>query len=92
MSTNATTAAQAMKAHGVTTTKSGHRTMVAIDGEPVGWVTRFDGERTWAATASTSQGSIDRGDWHTTKREAIEEIIAFADAPRMQAIDQEVTR
>jgi len=87
------TFAQAMKAHGVTTTNSsiyeGHRrTTVAIDGETVGWVDRGPGRCGWAATASTSQGSIDRGDWHSTKREAMTEVIAFADARTAAAIEQ----
>jgi len=82
------TFAQAMKAHGVTTAKTGHRTTIAIDGETIGWVDRFAGQRTWAATATTSQGSIDRGDWHETQREAITEVIAFADSRTAASIDQ----
>jgi len=86
------TFAQAMKAHGVTTEASTfydiRRTTVAIDGETVGWVDRGPGRCGWGATASTSQGSIDRGDWHTTKRAAITEVIAFTDSRTAAAIEQ----
>jgi len=83
---------QAIEAHGITTETSTfcgiRRTTVAIDGETVGWVDRGPGRCGWAATASTSQGSVDRGDWYTTKRAAIEEIISYSDPQRALEIDQ----
>jgi hypothetical protein len=62
---------------------TGHRrTTVTVDGKVVGWVDRFPGTRTWSATAQTSRGTVERGDWHTTKRDAIAEIINYTGSGR----------
>jgi hypothetical protein len=75
---------QAMKDHGVSAYNSsvstGHRrTTLAIDGETIGWVDHFDGERTWSAIAQTPNGTVDRGDFHRSKTEAMNEVISYRD-------------
>ena len=62
---------------------TGHRrTTIAVDGETIGWVERFDGDRAWSATAVTHLGTVDRGDWYSRKADAIDEVIDFAGGAR----------